>query len=143
MNDIALRKTMPAMSAKEIDRVSALRAASLTMPQVDNRIEHAIHGGMYHRTGHYPAGVTMTSVFVVVPTLLIVRGEVDIYVGEGNVVRVRGYEVVEGQANRQPAFHFLADTVMTMVFATAAQTVEDAENEITPEPHALQSRRAA
>lgn len=143
MNDVAVRKMVPAMSPEAIGRVSALRDISLTMEQVDNRIEHALHGGMYHRTGHYPKGATMTSVFVQVPTLLIVRGAVDIFVGEGHVVRVRGYEVVESQANRQPAFHFLDDTDMTMVFATNAKTKEAAEEEITPEPHMLQSRRTA
>ena len=143
MNDIAIRKTVPAMSAEAIDTVSRMRAVSLTMPQIDNHIADGIHGGMYHRTGHDPKGVTMTSVFVRVPTLLVACGEVDIFVGEGDVVRVRGYEVVESQANRQPAFHFLADTVMTMVFATQAKTTDEAEAEITPEPHALQSRREA
>jgi hypothetical protein len=143
MTDIAVRKAMPAMTPEAISTVNRMRAISLTMPQIDNRIEHALHGGMYHRTGHYPKGAILTSVFVRVPTLLIVRGEVDIFVGEENIVRVRGYEVVEGQANRQPAFHFLADTDMTMVFATGAATVEDAEEEITPEPHMLQNRREA
>lgn len=143
MNDLSLRKTVPAMTPAAIGKVQALREASLALPQVDNRIAHALHGGMYHRTGHYPAAATMTSVFVRVPTLLIVCGDVKIFVGEDHVVHVQGFEVVESQANRQPAFHFLAPTAMTMVFATNAKTVEDAENEITPEPHALQSRRNA
>lgn len=131
------------MSSEAIDKVKTLRDVSLTMPQVDNHIEDGIHGGMYYRTGHYRKGAVMTSVFVRVPTLLIVRGDVKIFVGGDLLVHVQGYQVVEGQANRQPAFFFLADTDMTMVFATNAKTAAKAEEEITPEPGMLQSRKTS
>jgi len=132
---------LPPMSADSVAAVRELEDASLQLPQVPIATEHAFHAGVYARTIMVPAGVVLTGVQIQVPTILIVSGDVDV-LGDAGPVRLTGYHVTLGQPGRKQAFYAYADTWLTMLFATAATTVEEAENEFTAEPERLGSRRS-
>lgn len=131
------------MTAAGIGRVRAFETAARALPQVDVPIDHVLHAGMYSRTAFIPAGVTITGALVKVPTLLVVTGEVLVYIGEDAPLRLSGHNVVPAAAGRKQAFHAISAVALTMVFPTPARTVEEAEAEFTDEAHLLQSRRAA
>ncbi len=126
-----------AMSDTAIDTVRRLEAAALEHPQVSIAVDHFLHAGLYSRTVLVPAGVMIT-----VPTLLIVRGDTTVYVGDGTM-RLEGYHVVRADAGRKQAFVAHGDTHLTMIFPTQAATVEEAEREFTNEVDKLQSRQEA
>ncbi len=129
-----------AMSARAVGIVSRFEAEALKLPQVPIRTEHAFHAGMYARTILIPAGVVLTGALIKIPTLLILSGDAIVYTADGPR-RFTGYEVLLGGAGRKQAFAALADTRLTMVFPTAAATVEAAEAEFTDECDRLFSRR--
>lgn len=141
MSSLALtEKRIPAMSQQAIDKVRELEAALLTMPQIAMATEHVLHGGMYSRTICVPAGVALTGVFIWVPTLLIVNGDATVNTAEGGR-RLTGHNVLAASAHRRQAFLAHADTYLTMVFATQAKTVAEAEDEFTNEARLLFSRK--
>lgn len=106
---------------------------------VEIAISHTLHAGMYSRTAYLPAGVIITGALIKLPTILIVSGDVLAYTGNG-AVRLTGYNVIEAGEYRKGAFVSLADTYLTMLFATDAKTVEEAEEQFTDEADNLQSR---
>ena len=134
--------SIPAMSSAQVDQVAALEAAALERTQVDLPVDHFLHGGIYARTVLVPAGVLITGALIKIPTVLIVRGDAMVYVGDESH-RLTGYAVLPAAAHRKQAFCALAPTHLTMIFPTGAATVEDAEREFTDEVEKLQSRRDA
>lgn len=128
-----------AMSAPTIERARALEQASLQLPQVPIETAHTFHAGLYARTVMIPAGVVITGVLIKIATLLIVSGEAIMY-GEDGPVELHGYNVLSAAAGRKQVFVARTDTHLTMLFATAAKTVAEAEAEFTVEPGLLCSR---
>jgi hypothetical protein len=61
--------------------------------------------------------------------------------GDGAAERLTGYHVLPASGRRKQAYVAHADTWLTMVFATSAQSVEEAEDEFTAEAHKLMSRQ--
>jgi hypothetical protein len=139
---IATRPVIPAMSAGAIRAVRALEERVLALPQVPIETRHVLHAGMYARTICIPAGVLITGAHITIATLLIVSGHATLFIG-GEDVELAGYAVVPASAGRKQAIYAHADTLLTMLFATAAPSVEQAEQEFTDEPGRLASRRAA
>lgn len=133
---------LPPMSVGAVAAVRRLEEATLKLPQVDIATEHAIHAGMYARTVVIPAGVVLTGAEIKIPTVLIISGDTLVY-GEDGPVRFTGYHVTLGAVGRKQAFYALADTHLTMLFPTAAKTVEEAEMEFTDEYEKLMTRREA
>lgn len=131
---------IPAMSVDAIDKVRALEAVTRDLPQVEIATDHVLHGGMYARTICIPAGVLLTGVFVCVPTLLVFDGHATVNAGDA-AITVVGYHVLAASKHRRQAFLAHADTRLTMVFATRARTVAEAEDEFTDEAHLLFSRK--
>ena len=131
-----------AMSDEAVARVRNLELAISNEPQADIPTQHLIHAGMYARTIKIPAGVVATGVLIKRSTILIVQGDVKVYVNEG-VVDMSGYNVLAGSANRKQAVIAVSDVYMTMIFPTEAQTVFDAENEFTDEADLLITRAGA
>lgn len=111
------------------------------LPQVDIPTDHVIHGGMYARTIFIPAGVVLTGVLIRVPTMLIFNGHATVNAGD-EPVTLTGYHVLAASAGRRQAFLAHGDTWLTMIFATKAATVAEAEDEFTNEAHLLLSRNA-
>jgi hypothetical protein len=137
MNELAI----PAMRPAAIARVAALEAHSALRPQVEIATHHVLHGGVYARTILMPAGTLLTGALVDIATTLIVSGDCTVAVGDGAAERLAGYHVLAASARRKQAFLAHADTHLTMMFATAAESVEEAEDEFTAEAHKLMSRQ--
>ncbi|KAF5089788.1 hypothetical protein DSECCO2_25640 [anaerobic digester metagenome] len=132
---------LPPMSAASVEAVRELENASLELlPQVKINTEHALHAGMYARTIMIPSGIVITGVQIKIPTILIVSGDALFY-GDDGTTRLTGYHVTLGAVGRKQAICALADTYLTMMFATSASTVAEAEEEFTDEPERLGSRR--
>lgn len=138
MGNLSIRDSIPAMSDAEIQNVCNLEDIALDLEQVSIDTEHTIHGGMYARTIRIPAGTVLTGALIKIATLLIVFGDVDVYIG-ASVRRFKGYNVIPASQNRKQAFYAIADTYLTMVFPTKAKNVKDAEQEFTDEYHLLLS----
>lgn len=134
------RVRMPAMSEQAIDNVRSLEQAILERRQRAIPTEHVLHGGMYYRTICIPAGVVITGAEIKVATVLIVVGDVTVFVGDSEF-RVSGHERVPASAGRKVGFYAHADTWLTMIFPTGAKTVEEAESQFTDEAERLWSRR--
>ena len=137
---VAAESRIPAMTAQAIDKVRELEAITRDLPQVEIATDHVLHGGMYARTICIPAGVVLTGVFIRVPTLLVFDGNATVNSGDEAATLV-GYHVLAASAHRRQAFLAHADTRLTMVFATQAKTVAEAEDEFTDEAHLLFSRK--
>lgn len=140
MHDLAPRQArIPAMSDAAIGNVRRLERLARELPQVRIVTQHVIHGGMYARTVCVPASVMITGALVKLPTLLIVDGDAVVYL-DGESARLTGRCVLPASAGRKQAFVALADTHITMLFPTAARSVEQAEREFTDEVDLLASR---
>lgn len=137
---VAAESRIPTMTPQAIDKVRELEAITRELPQVEIATEHVLHGGMYARTICIPAGVVLTGVFIRVPTLLVFDGNATVNASD-EVVTLVGYHVLAASAHRRQAFLAHADTRLTMVFATQAKTVAEAEDEFTDEAHLLFSRK--
>lgn len=139
---VAATCDLPPMSEECVESVRRLEAAVKQMPQIEIATEHVFHAGLYGRTILMPAGTVLVGVQIQIPTLLIIAGDCQM-IGDDGPVRFAGYHVTRGQAGRKAGFLALGDTWLTMLFATDAKTVEEAENEFTNEPDNLGSRRYA
>lgn len=140
MNPIVCQSpSFPAMSAADVGKVARAESQLREMEQVPIHTTHHFHGGMYARTIRIPAGVYLTGALIRIPTLLIVSGHVTVFAG-GEPLELQGYHVVPGSAGRKQAFVAHADTDLTMIFPSHAQTVEEAEAEFTFEVDLLMSR---
>lgn len=137
---VATDNRIQAMSQSSIDKVQALEDQVRLVQQETIKTTHVIHAGVYARTVFIPAGMVMTGVVIKVPTTLIVQGDVMVYLGDDGAVRMRGYNVLAASANRKQAFITIEDTTLTMIFATQAKSVEQAEREFTDQFDLLMSR---
>lgn len=138
----ALRDShIPAMTEEAVQKARALEAITKELPQVLMPTSHVIHAGMYARTICIPAGVMLTGAFIRIPTLLIFNGHAHVNTNE-EAVELCGHHVLSCSAGRRQVFMAHEDTSLTMVFATKATTVEQAEEEFTNEAHLLASRKA-
>lgn len=139
-NLVVAENRIPAMTDQALEKVRELERFVATLPQKAIETQHVIHGGMYARTILVPAGVVLTGALVNVPTVLIINGDVRVYIGD-DVLDLQGHNVLAASKGRKQAFIADTDTWLTMVFATDAKTVEDAENEFTDEADRLMSRK--
>jgi len=140
MLDLVLpNQTIPPMGVVSIDTVRQLEDEILKAPQVETPTSHLFHAGVYARTIMIPAGVILTGALVKIATVLIVSGDVIVYVGCKSQ-NISGYNVLAASANRKQAFVARTDTYITMIFATDLKTIEEAENYFTDESDRLMSR---
>lgn len=133
-------ETLPAMTSEAIDRVREAESRALELPQVELPTQHNLHAGMYARTVTVPAGMAITGALIKIPTILVVNGHCEVFTGAETVV-LNGHHVIQASANRKQVFLAHTDTHLTMLFPTAATTVEQAENEFTDDADMLQTRR--
>jgi hypothetical protein len=131
---------LPTMSREAIDKAHALHRAMEALPQVDIEITHCLHDGVYARTAFVPAGIMVMGVLIKIPTTVIVSGHAKVFIGDDTIV-VQGYRVIAGAPGRKQAALALEDTHFTMLFATSASTIEEAEREFTDEVEQLTTRR--
>ena len=131
---------VPGMSEQAIARSRQMEEVNWVQPQLPIETQHLFHAGLYARTVHLSTGTLITGALIKRATLLIISGDVLVYVGEASV-RLVGYRTLAASANRKQVFFALAPTDMTMLFATEAKTVEEAEAEFTDEVELLLTRR--
>jgi hypothetical protein len=132
----ALVPPSPAM----LDKLAQAQEIILAQPQVPVATEHLFHGGMYARTIRLIPGVWMIGSLIRLATVLIVRGDCAVIVGDEQV-ELSGYNVIPGCAGRKQLFLTRGPVEMTMIFPTCAQTVTEAEDEVFAEAEQLQSRK--
>jgi hypothetical protein len=128
------------MNRAEIGRSRRLEAWAARQPQVTLPVQHFLHAGVYQRTVTVPAGTMITGALVKIPTVLITSGQALVYVGR-ETIELAGCNVIRAEPCRKQAFAAITDLHLTMVFASTAATVEQAEAEFTDEVELLQNRR--
>jgi hypothetical protein len=87
-----------------------------------------------------PKGVLLTGALIKISTLLIISGEVIVYI-DSKPVKLSGYNVFPAASKRKQAFLAITDTYLTMIFKTNSRSTQEAEEEFTDESHLLSSRR--
>jgi len=140
MNEVTSYKVLPALQPEALERVRDVEDRMFKLPQEHVFTEHVLHGGLYSRTCMMKPHQMLTGVLMKVPTLVIVAGHCMIHTGMDHIT-VEGYRVFPAMAGRKQLFASLAHTFITMVYATKAKTVEEAEHEFTDEFHLLASHR--
>ena len=143
MELMTMKPAIAPMSAGAIANVVALEQQVLACPQTQITTHHVLHGGLYSRTIVIPAGVVLTGALITIPTLLFISGDVLVYVGEDQRIRITGTAVIPASAGRKQAFVAHQDTSISMVFPTNSTSVEQAEAEFTDDAALLFSRRDA
>lgn len=102
--------------------------------------EHLLHGGVYARTIRLSPGDVIVGVMIEIPTVVIVNGDCRVLLAS-KWHHIKGYYVLPGMAGRKQLFHAFGNTEITMIFATEAKTVDEAERQFTREADSLLSRR--
>lgn len=120
-------------------KIVAFEKQLAELPQVSIETDHVIHGGMYSRTILVKAGIAISGALIKVPTVLILNGHAMVTIGD-ETVELAGHHVLAASAGRKQAFLAVADTWLTMVFASDATCVEAAEHEFTDDADRLMSR---
>lgn len=111
----------------------------IQLEQVPIATAHLLHGGMYVRTIRLDAGIVMLGSRIKRPTVLIVHGATVVISGDAQI-ELAGYNVLPGSVGRQNLFLTQSQLDMTMIFATNARTVGEAENEVFADADLLSSR---
>jgi hypothetical protein len=132
--------TLPATPMKALAAIDRVRDVLLKGPQAEIPTEHVIHGGMYARTVRLPKDAVIVGCLYKVPTMLTVNGHAMVCIADG-WAELNGFNVIPASRGRKQLFVALGPVEITMVFATQAQTVEEAEAEMTDESDLLLSRR--
>lgn len=143
MSDITVRPSIATMSDEAIALARGMADAMRAMPEaiIPIKITDDLHAGMYARTCEVPAGATVAGVLLKVPMLFILSGNALLYVGTDAPLHLAGYHVLKANAGRMQVLHALEETHVTAIFATDAETVEEAEREATDETGLLASRQ--
>jgi hypothetical protein len=140
MNDLILSvlpPTPPEIAEKIRNATEKIKPSEHTFQA---QMEHVLHAGTYARTARVGAGMAFTSVLIRIPTLVIVHGHCCVVSGD-KWRMLDGYNVLQAAAGRIQAYVTLGETEITMIFATEATTIEQAEAEFTDEADGLLSRR--
>lgn len=127
---------LAAPDAQTLGAMRDLDALMRAAPQVEARVDHLLHAGMYARTCFLPADVLASGTVLRRATVLVINGDVTIFTGNDSA-RLTGFHVLPGLRGRKALFRTHAETQMTMVLPSDAQSVDEAEHEITDEPHLL------
>lgn len=137
--------SISAMSPDAIAKVRQLEVENLKRPQLKLATLETLHGGLYTRSLHLPAGkfsdgvvatTLLTGALIKIATTLIVQGDAMVFLGQ-RAIRVSGYQVITASAGRKQAFFAIEDTFVSMAFPTRATTVEEARREFTDEHELL------
>lgn len=120
--------------------IEIVHEALLQVADVEVATEHLLHAGMYVRTIRFEPGTVSVGSLIKRPTVLIVNGPCSV-MGEGGWIQLEGYNVIPGFAGRKMLRVTRGHCELTMIYATRATTVEEAEAEVFAEADILLSRR--
>jgi len=132
---------IPSMSDEAIGKVRNVEDLVNRQVQLQFHTEHIIHGGIYFRTILMPVGSVFSFALIKESTTVIFMGSVSVYVGDGAPIQFEGYNILPASANRKVATYAHTDVTMTMLLATDAQSVEEAEKQVTDEVDLIASHR--
>lgn len=130
---------LPGMSQAALAKAAELRSRLEKIEQTPVKVFHFLHAGVYVRTLVIPADQVSIGCVVKRDTVLVISGDVSVWLGENpdnmeqEIRHFEGHVVLSGKAGRQQIFRTFAETTITMTFATDAKTVEEAEREFTDE----------
>ena len=127
---------LPPSTPEAIDKVRILAEGLKQLPQTAFVTEHLLHAGMYTRTVRLPRDTVCAAVLIKVPTVLILHGDCEVWSND-ELISTSGYSVLPGSAGRKIAFVTRSDVAMSMIFPTAAKTVDEAQREFTDEHELL------
>lgn len=133
-------QTIPATSVELLAILRRFESAAMKVEQVPVTTEHVLHGGMYTRTMRLKQGTVITGALIKRATLLIVNGSALMLVNKG-FTDLAGVNVIPASAGRKQLFIARGDVVLTMIFATTATSIAEAEEQLTDEADLLLSRR--
>lgn len=131
--------SVPMMDMQAIDLAYQMERDLSEYPSFEVETQHTLHDGVYTRTICMAAGTAISGALVRVPTTLIISGDVTMTTGL-DTVRINSYRVLAAMAGRKQVFYAHSDTHISMLFATDAKTIEQAESEFTHEADRLASR---
>jgi hypothetical protein len=138
-----LDKTLPPAIPEIMEKIAVAEARMRrTEHTLQVRTVHHFHAGVYARTAYIDANQAFSSVLIKIPTLIVVHGDCVVLAGN-EWLELKGYHVIPALAGRKQIYVTFAPTQITMVFASDAMTVEEAEAEFTDEAESLWTRRAA
>lgn len=140
MNSLVDSSALPPCDTHALEAIQRIEDELASRPQVVIPVEHHLHAGVYSRTILIPKGVAAVGVVIKRPTQLIVSGHARLSVGD-KAIELEGYHVLDGDGHRKQIAYAIEDTYFTMLFATEAKTVEEAEEEFTDEADRLQTRK--
>lgn len=123
---------LPPCSVEDQKAVEGIVSVLLQSKEVQVPVGHFIHAGCYARTCLVQKGSAIVGALITIPTVVIVSGRCEVTAGPA-VRLVDGFAVLKAAAGRRQAFFAHEDTFITMVFATQAKTVAEAEKEFTDE----------
>jgi hypothetical protein len=124
----------PAVPQAMRQKVDALQAELLKMPQYQPETKHYFHGGMYCREVFRHAGVLVVGkVHKKEHFYLIVSGTVAITDGEGNVEQVTGPHMFMSKPGTKRAVYAVTDALCMTFHAIGVTSVEEAEAELVEE----------
>lgn len=136
---LAKSSALPPCDGSALEALQQLEDEIASRPQITLPVEHHLHAGVYSRTVFIPKGIVACGVIINRPTQLIMSGHCRLTTGD-KVVELEGFHVLDGEGHRKQIAYALEDTYFTMLFATNAKTVEEAETEFTDEADRLQTR---
>lgn len=141
-NLVCHEQQFPAMTDEAVSKVRAVESFLREVEQVPIQTTHHFHAGLYARTISLKKGMVITGALVKIPTLVIVSGDASVFIG-GETIRVTGYKPVPASAGRKQIIYAHEDTDLTMLFASDAKSVEEAESQFTDECDLLVSRTSS
>jgi hypothetical protein len=140
MSDLTTTPVLTPPPPALLDQLAEVHALLDACPQTPLVTEHLLHGGMYARTIRRDTDSVTLGSLINKATILIVHGDCSLLVGDQRV-ELTGYNVLAGLPGRKSFSWTHSPVEMTMIFATSAVTVEEAENEVFAEADQLLSRR--
>jgi len=111
------------------------------LPQIDLNTVHSLSGEVYSRTIFIPAGVSLVGATHSKDHINIMWGDISVTTDTG-MKRLTGYNVFATKAGMRRVGYAHSDTYWTSVIHTKETEIEKIEEDITPDSHKLQTRRA-
>lgn len=137
MSELAKVELVPTATLETVNRIESYEVEARKLPQIHIQTEHLFHAGMYARTIRLEPRVAITSVFIKIPTVIVINGACEVY--DGRWRRVAGYNVVPASAGRKMVYVTETQTEITMLFPSKVKTVKEAEEQFTDETDLLLS----
>jgi hypothetical protein len=126
--------------ASALDWAVGVEGMLAQRPQIALAAKHLVHGGLYARTVHIPAGTMLTGAMLNSDNICIVCGDITVTSG-AEVVRLTGYHTIPACAGQKRVGFAHSDTWWTTLVATDSTDISAIEDAATSESDRLQTRQ--